>query len=108
MASLAKHMQSLDNSIFATLGETMLLPNSSDPIKGIFYNRYHEFTLSDNTVVGFEIAFHCQFVNELLELEENDEIEIFADDESLGIFFFRRRVPTHGDESGLTILELGR
>ena len=106
MASLAGRMKAIDAKIFAAIGETLRV--GSERIPGIFNNRYHEIQLPDDTIVGLNITFDCQYSPVIEQLVDGDTVEVLGDrDVSLGIFRFVRRIPPKGDESGKVILELG-
>lgn len=111
MPSLAELMrEQVDADIFAQLGEIAVF--DSHEIRGVFQRTYREVEFPNGAVAGLELSFDCQYTDVIGELSENDEIEIFGENvqgtrRSLGRYRFLRELIPGGDESGLTILELG-
>ena len=111
MTSLAElFRERFDADIFSALGEVAVF--SSHEIRGVFNRAYREIELPNGNVAGLDLSFDCQYVAAIGELSVNDEIEIFAENElgarrSLGRYRFLRELIPGGDESGLTIIELG-
>lgn len=103
-------MRETDAAIFEEVGEAMLI--GSTEIPGCFFNRPREIGHTDGTFVGLAISFDCQITPEVAALARGNEVSIVGrDDEGterdLGTYFFQRRVPDEGDESGLVVCELG-
>lgn len=105
MPSLAKLMQSIDEKIFARLGESLVI--GSDLFGGVFSSQYTEFQFQDGIAVGLNISFATQYNDAIGALAEGDELQILGDGVEIGRYVFMRRVPDRGDESGRVVLELG-
>lgn len=107
MASLAGSMPVIDALIFGAIGETAIF--GGNEAAGIFSNKYREIEYPNGTIVGLDISFDCQWQAFMGSLAEGDAVTITypGTDRASESYRFLRRLPATGDESGLTIMELG-
>ena len=80
----------------ATFGDTQ-------EIRGAFHLQPREVSLPGGNVMHVGISFDCKYVPEIGELQLNDPFTV----EGYGTYRFLRELLPGGDESGLTIIELG-
>jgi hypothetical protein len=72
-------------------------------VEGAFFAEPREVEVTGGAVMGVAISFECQYDARLAELAEGDDFTV----DSYGTFRFLRELLPGGDESGLTIIELG-
>jgi hypothetical protein len=101
--SAADLMKRMDERIFRSRAGGDIAIVNSEEIAGAFWNKARDVTLASGEVVGLAISFDCHYVPVIGELATNDQIEV----QGYGAFRFLRELVPGGDESGLTILELG-
>lgn len=106
---LAGEMRNHDAVIFGAIGEVLVF--GTNQIPGILNDEFRELSFADGGVVGLAISFDCQWHSSLEQLARNDQVQVCdrGDDGTLtvlGEYRFQRIV--NRDESGLTVLELGR
>lgn len=107
MSSLAGRMPEIDALIFDKIGEVGVF--GEHEAVGVFSNKYREIEYSNGTIVGLDISFDCQWQSWMADLTEGDAVTIQypGSDKASESYRFIRRVPVKGDESGLTVMELG-
>lgn len=81
---------------FATFGDTQ-------DVRGAFFSQPREVTLPGGNVMGIGLSFECRYVPEIADLAINDPFTV----DGYGTYRFLRELLPGGDESGLTIIELG-
>lgn len=72
-------------------------------VEGAFFAEPREIDLAGGGVQAVSISFECQYVPAIAELHEGDDFAV----DDYGTFRFLREILPGGDESGLTIIELG-
>lgn len=80
----------------ATFGDTQ-------DVRGAFFQQPREITLPGGAVMAVGLSFECRYVPEIGELQNGDPFAV----EGYGTYRFLRELLPGGDESGLTIIELG-
>lgn len=80
----------------ATFGDTQ-------DVRGAFFDQPREVVVAVGNLQSVGISFECRYVPEIGELQLNDPFTV----EGYGTFRFLRELLPGGDESGLTIIELG-
>lgn len=101
--SAADLMKRMDARIFRSrAGGDVAVINGVD-VQGAFFKKARDVSLASGEVIGLAISFDCHYDPVIAELAINDVIEITEQ----GTFRFLRELVPGGDESGLTILELG-
>lgn len=75
----------------------------SHEIAGAFFAEPRELNLPSGAVQAVGLTFECHYEPAIAELTEGDMIDV----DDYGPFRFLREVLPGGDESGLTIIELG-
>lgn len=81
---------------FATMGGT-------SQIQGAFFQQPREIPMPGGAVQTVGITFECRYIPEIQTMITGDAVVI----EGYGTFRFLRELLPGGDESGLTIIELG-
>lgn len=80
----------------ATFGDT-------EDIRGAFHQQPREIEMPGGALMHVGLSFDCRYVPEIANLAINDPVTV----EGYGTFRFLRELLPGGDESGLTIIELG-
>lgn len=80
----------------ATFGDTQ-------DIRGAFFQQPREVNLPGGTIMSIGLSFECRYVPEIANLEVGDPVTI----DGYGSYRFLRELIPGGDESGLTVVELG-
>lgn len=97
-------MAAVDRRIFASpIVEALASFGETTGIAGAFHRKPREISLPGGDIQAITLSFDCHYVDELAQLEHGDDFTI----EGEGTFRFLREVIPGGDESGLTIIELG-
>lgn len=76
---------------------------STHDIQGAFFQQPREINMPGGAIMGIGISFECQWVEAIEQLALNDAFEV----EGYGTYRFLRELIPGGDESGLTVIELG-
>lgn len=80
----------------ATFGDT-------EGIRGAFFQQPREVNMPGGSVMSIGLSFECRHVPEIANLVINDPFTV----DGYGTFRFLRELIPGGDESGLTVIELG-
>lgn len=106
MPSLADAMKAVNAQIFEAIGEVMLV--GSTEVQGIFNKKPREIQVDNGALVGLGLTFDCQYSDTVASLMEGDEVKIKMNNvDTPETYFFMRRIPADGDETGRVIIELG-
>jgi hypothetical protein len=96
-------MGRVDTRIFASQITRAIASFGSNHIAGAFFQQPREIQFPEGGVMGITLSFECQWQPAISTLVPQDEISI----DDYGAFRFLREIIPGGDESGLTVLELG-
>lgn len=97
-------MARIDRRIFKSkIVEALASFGSTEDIRGAFFQQYREINLPGGSVSGVGISFECQYVPAIAALAVGDPFTV----EGYGTYRFLRELIPGGDESGLTVIELG-
>lgn len=80
----------------ATFGDTQ-------DVRGAFFQQPREVNMPGGSVMSIGLSFECRYVPEIANLAIGDPVTV----EGYGTFRFLRELIPGGDESGLTVIELG-
>lgn len=72
-------------------------------VPGAFFMEPRVVELPGGAIMSIGVCFECQYLCEIGTLAEHDSFEV----DGYGCFRFLRELQPGGDESGLTIIELG-
>lgn len=97
-------MRRIDRRVFSSrINKAVASFGSTENIAGTFFSQPREVLTVGGSFADVSLSFDCQYVPEIATLETGDDFVI----EDIGTFRFLREVLPGGDESGLTIIELG-
>lgn len=74
-----------------------------DDVEGAFFDQPREVNLPIGGVMSLALSFECQYREEFAALEQGMLVTI----DGVRYRFLRELLPGGGDESGLTVIELG-
>jgi hypothetical protein len=97
-------MAMFDRRIFGSrIVKAVALIDGSIEVQGAFFHQPREIQMPGGAVQTVGISFECQYVDAIGTLDLNELVSI----DNYGSFRFLRELLPGGDESGLTIIELG-
>lgn len=97
-------MSGVDARIFSSPIVKAIASFGTNEVPGAFFQQPREIELPGGAVMGLALSFECRYIPAIGDLRVHDEISI----DDYGTFRFLRELIPGGDESGLTILELGQ
>lgn len=103
MADIRDVMRRVDARIFRSPIVKAELTFGTHTIIGAFIDQPRELVLPEGGIAAIGISFECQYDPAIAGLAEHDVVGVTG----YGLFRFLREMLPGGDESGLTILELG-
>lgn len=103
MPDIRDVMRLVDERIFRSPIVRAVMTIGTHPIEGAFFDQPRELTMPEGGIGAIAISFECQYDPAIAELAEHDHVSV----EGYGAFRFLRELLPGGDESGLTIIELG-
>jgi len=96
-------MASVDARIFKSKVVQDVLLIGSTRIEGAFFEQPRELSLPGADIQAVQLSFECRYESKIGNLENGDIVTI----EGHGRYRFKREVLPGGDESGITVIELG-
>jgi hypothetical protein len=97
-------MARIDRRIFKSkIVEARASFGPTHDIRGAFFRQPREVAFPEGAVQSVQISFECQYVSAIAQLQTGDTFSV----EGYGSFRFLRELLPGGDESGLTVIELG-
>lgn len=96
-------MARVDARIFKSRITRAILTFGTNEIEGTFFQQPREVHLPGGEIMGVGLSFECHYVAWIALLQEQDQVSV----DDYGTFRFLRELIPGGDESGLTVIELG-